>query len=177
MALITEAVGRLEQNLKALTPRLEPRTAGRKVACKLHTALPKIIPFADDSRYAAHFEREVSRYTADFEDSRYVVHFDRQSFALRCSLCTRKFCATLLISLADDSRCAVHGLFAPSSAPLYLITDGPMLPGGNAASALDVGPSDTEQFKVGFDREWQGEESNPVDHSLAIHSEHQPRSI
>jgi hypothetical protein len=45
--------------------------------------------------------------------------------------------------------------FAPSSAPLSLITDGPMLPGGNAVSALDVGPSDTEQFNVGFDREWQ----------------------
>ncbi len=46
-------------------------------------------------------------------------------------------------------------------AALSLITDGPMLPGGNAVSALDVGPSGTEQFDVGFDREWQGEELVP----------------
>ena len=53
---------------------------------------------------------------------------------------------------------------APSSAPLSLITDGPMLPGENAVSALDVGPSGTEQFDVGFDREWQGEELVPPIH-------------
>ena len=35
------------------------------------------------------------------ENSRYVAHFDRQSFALRCSFCTPKFRATLLISLAE----------------------------------------------------------------------------
>jgi hypothetical protein len=65
--------------------------------------------------------------------------------------------------------------FAPSSAPLSLITDGSMLPERNAVSALDVGPSGTEQFDVGFDREWQGEELvTPIYEKT---SEHQPRSI
>ena len=65
----------------------------------------------------------------------------------------------------DGFQDALFDEAAPSSAPLSSITDGPMLPGGNAASALDVGPSDTQQFDIGFDREWQGEESNPVDHT------------
>ncbi len=42
-------------------------------------------------------------------------------------------------------------------APLFLKNDG-LTPGGNAASALDVGPSDAKPFDVGLDREWQGAE-------------------
>jgi hypothetical protein len=79
---------------------------------------------------------------------------------LGSSLCLSSSTTDFMPSRLDLRRAG----FAPSSAPLSLITDGPMLPGGDAVSALDVGPSGTEQFDVGFDREWQGEELVPPTH-------------
>jgi hypothetical protein len=79
--------------------RLQPRTAGREVACKLHTALPKIVPFAEI--------RDLLLILLT-EDSRYAAHFTRRRFTPRRPFRSSKLLATQLISLAEDSRYAAR---------------------------------------------------------------------